>query len=71
LTGYPLTSATSPTLPSLNLIQSHVFFGAVMLVTVMLAEIRAARPSIEARERASARSSHGRVHSEPAAAAVE
>jgi len=42
-----------------------------MLVTVMLAEIRAARSSIEAHERASARSSHGRVHSEPAAAAVE
>jgi glycosyl transferase family 87 len=71
LTGYPLTSATSPTLPSLNLVQSHVFFGAVMLVGVMLAEIRAALPSIEAPERAPARSSHGRVHSEPAAAAVE
>ena len=71
LTGYPLTSATSPTIPSLNLVQSHVFFGAVLLVVVMLAAIRAPCLSADARERGSARSPLGRVHGKPAPATVE
>jgi hypothetical protein len=39
LTGYPLIPADNPTAPSLNLIQSHVFIGACILVAVILVEI--------------------------------
>jgi Glycosyltransferase family 87 len=41
LTGYPLVPAGDPTMPSLNLLQSHVFFGALVLVGVLLVEMRA------------------------------
>jgi hypothetical protein len=41
LTGYPLVPASDPTVPSLNIFQSHVFFGVLMLVAVLLAAIRA------------------------------
>jgi hypothetical protein len=41
LTGYPFVPANDPTTASLNLIQSHVFFGALALVGVLLAEMYA------------------------------
>lgn len=41
LTGYPLVPANDPTIPSLDILQSHVFFGALLLVAVLLTEIRA------------------------------
>ena len=40
LTSYPFFAAADPTVPSLNLLQSHVFFGALVLVGVLLAEIQ-------------------------------
>jgi hypothetical protein len=41
LTGYPLAPASDPTIPSLDLLQSHVFFGGLMLVGILLIEMRA------------------------------
>ncbi|WP_413989772.1 glycosyltransferase family 87 protein [Labrys okinawensis] len=41
LTGYPWALASDPTIPSLDLLQSHVFFGALMLVGILLIEMRA------------------------------
>jgi Glycosyltransferase family 87 len=40
LVGYPLVPAAAPTIPSMNVLQSHVFIGAVILVGVMLIELR-------------------------------
>jgi hypothetical protein len=40
LTGYPVVAASDPTMTSLNLFQSHVFFGALALVGILLVEIR-------------------------------
>ena len=39
LTGLPLATPFGPTVPSLNLFQSHVFIGAVLLVAVLLLEL--------------------------------
>jgi alpha-1,2-mannosyltransferase len=39
LTGLPIVAPFGPTIPSLNLLQSHVFFGAVLLVGVILFEL--------------------------------
>lgn len=43
LTGLPIASPYGPTIPALNLVQSHVFFGVCILVGVLLAEIWASR----------------------------
>lgn len=40
LTGYPVVPATVPADPSQNIIQSHVFFGALILLTVLFFESR-------------------------------
>ena len=39
LTGLPLAAPFGPTIPSLNLLQSHVFFGAALLVVMLLFEL--------------------------------
>jgi hypothetical protein len=39
LTGLQLAAPFGPTVPSLNLLQSHVFFGALLLVGVLLFEL--------------------------------
>jgi hypothetical protein len=41
LTGYPLMPASDPTTTSLNIFQSHVFFGALALVGILVVEMRA------------------------------
>jgi hypothetical protein len=41
LTSYPFFLATDPTVASLNLLQSHVFFGALVLVGISLVEMYA------------------------------
>ncbi|MBN9006609.1 MAG: DUF2029 domain-containing protein [Rhizobiales bacterium] len=41
LTGYPLVPAGDPTVPSQNLLQSHVFIGVLILVGILLREIHA------------------------------
>jgi alpha-1,2-mannosyltransferase len=48
--GYPLVPASAPTIPSMNLVQSHVLIGAFLLVVVCLIELRKAtsKPPIEA-----------------------
>ena len=38
LVGYPIVPASSATDPARNLLQSHVFFGACLLIAVFLAE---------------------------------
>jgi hypothetical protein len=43
LTGLQLAAPFGPTVPSLNLLQSHVFFGAILLVGVLLLELSARR----------------------------
>ncbi|WP_448148860.1 glycosyltransferase family 87 protein [Labrys miyagiensis] len=40
LTGFPLVPASDPTMASLNLVQSHVFLGTLLLVVIMLVEMR-------------------------------
>ena len=44
LTGFRVTSPFGPTVPAHNLIQSHVFVGACLLVGLLLAEMRAYSP---------------------------
>jgi hypothetical protein len=39
LTGVPLMAPFGPTIPSLNLVQSHVFFGALLFIGVLLFEL--------------------------------
>jgi hypothetical protein len=41
LTGYPVVLAGDPTIASLNIFQSHVFIGALVLVGILLVEVRA------------------------------
>jgi Glycosyltransferase family 87 len=41
LVGYPVVPASAPTASSLNLLQSHVLIGALLLLGVLLAELRA------------------------------
>ncbi len=36
MTGFPLIPPFGPTVPAINLVQSHVFFGALILVAVLL-----------------------------------
>ena len=39
LTGLPLVTPYGPTVPTLNLIQSHVFVGVCLLIGVLIAEM--------------------------------
>jgi alpha-1,2-mannosyltransferase len=41
--GFPLVPASAPTIPSMNLIQSHVLIGAFLLVGICLIELRSPR----------------------------
>jgi Glycosyltransferase family 87 len=46
LTGFALIPSSAPTVPSLNLVQSHVFIGACLLVGVLVAQlVEGPRPS--------------------------
>jgi alpha-1,2-mannosyltransferase len=38
--GYPLVPANAPTVPSMNIVQSHVLMGAFLLIGVLLVELR-------------------------------
>ncbi len=41
--GFPIVPANAPTIPSMNLIQSHVLIGAFLLVGICLIELRSPR----------------------------
>jgi alpha-1,2-mannosyltransferase len=41
--GYPIVPASVPTIPSMNLIESHVLIGALLLVGICLIELRSLR----------------------------
>jgi hypothetical protein len=43
MTGFPLVAPFSPTAPGFNLMQSHVFFGACILVALLLVEMYSTR----------------------------
>ena len=38
-TGYPIVAASEPTLPSMNVLQSHVLLGALLLQGIGLVEL--------------------------------
>ena len=40
LVGYPLIPASDPTLPSIDLLQSHVLIGGFLLLIVLFIELR-------------------------------
>lgn len=48
LVGYPLVAAAAATDPAHNILQSHVFFGACILVVVLLTEMRTTPRLIDA-----------------------